>query len=145
MKRTSTQAFSLVLLAAAAAAVAVHASTLQAQTPAAIETVNYVQRGTPPSGPSAVVIEHDAKLPTHTIYRPAMLGSSKHNVVVWGEGACVKNGLTFPEFLSEIASHGFVVIADGPPVMPAPNAARGGAPGGAPNGGPPANAAPRGP
>jgi hypothetical protein len=28
----------------------------------------------------------------------------------------VKNGLTFPEYLSEIASYGFVVVADGPPV-----------------------------
>ena len=28
----------------------------------------------------------------------------------------MKNGLTFPEFLSEIASYGFVVLADGPPV-----------------------------
>lgn len=145
MKRTSTHAF---LLAAVAAAFAVHAPTMKAQSPAGVETVNYVQRGNPPSGPSAVVVEHDSKLPTHTIYRPAMLGSSKHNVVVWGEGACVKNGLTFPEFLSEIASHGFVVIADGPPVMPAANGPRGGAPGGAPGaapgGAPPANGAPRG-
>jgi hypothetical protein len=51
---------------------------------------------------------------------------------VWGEGACVKNGLTFPEYLSEIASYGFVVVADGPPVMPAANGQRGAAPGGAP-------------
>jgi hypothetical protein len=144
MKLTSTPAFSRILLLAGAAAVAMHSSAISAQTPTPVETVNYVQRGTPPSGPLPVVIEHDSTLATHTIYRPATLGPSKHPVLVWGEGACVKNGLTFPEFLSEIASHGFVVIADGPPIMPAANAARGGAPGGAPAGAPPANAAPRG-
>jgi hypothetical protein len=113
---------------------------INAQTPASVEIVNYAQRGAPPSGPFPVVIEHDSTLITHTIYRPAALGRSKHGVLVWGEGACVKNGLTFPEFLSEIASYGFVVVADGPPVMPAANAARGGAPGGAPA----VNGAPRG-
>src|SRR5262245_29312434 len=102
-----------------------------------IRVVNQALRGAAPSGPFPVVIEHDQHLATHTVYRPATLGPSKHSVVVWGEGACVKNGLTFPEFLSEIASYGFVVVADGPPVAPA---ARGGAPGG---GAAPA-AAPRG-
>src|SRR5688572_29430295 len=73
-------------------------------------------RGEPPTGPHAVVIEHDQTLATHTIYRPATLGASKHPVLVWGEGGCAKDGLQFPEFLNEIASHGVVVIADGPPV-----------------------------
>jgi hypothetical protein len=73
-------------------------------------------RGAPPTGPHAVVIEHDQTLATHTIYRPATLASSKHPVLVWGEGGCAKDGLQFPEFLNEIASHGVVVIADGPPV-----------------------------
>src|SRR5688572_12353709 len=73
-------------------------------------------RGAPPTGPHAVVIEHDQTLATHTIYRPATLGASKHPVLVWGEGGCAKDGLQFPEFLNEIASHGVVVIADGPPV-----------------------------
>ena len=73
-------------------------------------------RGAPPTGPHAVVIEHDQALATHTIYRPANLGPAKHPVLVWGEGGCAKDGLQFPEFLNEIASHGVVVIADGPPV-----------------------------
>jgi hypothetical protein len=98
-----------------------------------IRIVNVAQRGGPPTGPSAVVIEHDQGLATHTIYRPANLGNTKHGVLVWGEGGCAKNGLTFPEFLTELASHGFVIIADGPPVE---NAGRRGAPGdgGAPGG-----------
>jgi dienelactone hydrolase len=56
-------------------------------------------------------------------------------VLVWGEGGCAKNGLTFPEFLSEIASYGFVVVADGPPIQQAPRGQAGGAGGGAGPGG----------
>lgn len=68
-----------------------------------------------PKGAHAVVIEHDSSLASHTIYRPATL-TGNHPVMVWGEGACAKAGLMFPEFQAEIASHGVVVIADGPPV-----------------------------
>jgi hypothetical protein len=108
-------------------------------------------RGAPPTGPHAVVIEHDQALATHTIYRPATLGSTKHPVLVWGEGGCAKDGLQFPEFLNEIASHGVVVIADGPPVArtapgggPAGGARAGGAaPGPRAGGAPPAAGPPR--
>jgi dienelactone hydrolase len=130
MHSTSPATFSRVLFASVLAATAAFSAAPVAQAQNPIAVVPYVQKGTPPSGPLPVVVEHDARLTTHTIYRPATLGPAKHGVLVWGEGACVKNGLSFPEFLSEIASHGFVVIADGPPVMPQPNAARGGAPGG---------------
>jgi hypothetical protein len=103
-------------------------------------------RGAPPTGPHTVVIEHDQAFATHTIYRPATLGPSKHPVLVWGEGGCAKDGLQFPEFLNEIASHGVVVIADGPPVArtapgggAAPGARAGGAaPGPRAGGAPPA-------
>jgi dienelactone hydrolase len=144
------------LTAAVALCSASSFSSLSAQQPGAtaagsterIRIVNVAQRGGPPSGPSAVVIEHDQTLATHTIYRPADLGNTKHGVLVWGEGGCAKNGLTFPEFLTELASHGFVILADGPPVE---NAGRrgapegGAAPGGAPRaGGPPPDGAPAG-
>ncbi len=109
-----------------------------------IRAVSYTQKGNPPSGPDQVVIEHDQSLATHTVYRPANLTASKHPLVVWGEGGCAKNGLTFPEYLSEIASYGFVIVADGPPVENAkggpgggpggPGAAKGG-PGGGPGAG----------
>lgn len=129
--------------------------TTAAQETAQIRVVNLEQRGAPPTGPNSVVIEHDQHLATHTVYRPQTLGPGKHSVLVWGEGACAKNGLTFPEFLSEIASYGFIVVADGPPVMPAargqggPGApagggqARGGG-GAGPRGGQPGAAAPGG-
>ncbi len=78
-------------------------------------TVAHENTGAAPSGEFPIVIEHDAGLPTHTIYRPERLGAIAHPILVWGEGACADAGLMFPEFLSEIASHGIVVIADGPP------------------------------
>jgi hypothetical protein len=116
-----------------------------------VRPVSYAQKGNAPTGPNPVVIEHDQGLTTHTIYRPANL-TSKMPLLVWGEGGCAKNGLTFPEYLSEIASYGFVIVADGPPVQNAggpggakggPGAAKGpGAPGAAAKGkgGPPAGA-----
>jgi dienelactone hydrolase len=111
-----------------------------------IRAVTVTQKGAAPSGPYPIVIEHDQRLATHTIYRPATLGPAKNPVVVWGEGACVKNGLTFPEYLSEIASYGFVVVADGPPVAPAPRGGQPGAagPAAAPRGAQPGAAAPGG-
>ena len=36
-------------------------------------------------------------------------------IVVWGNGGCGKNGTFFAEFLAEVASHGFLVVADGTP------------------------------
>jgi len=125
----------LLSLAAILLASSVYVSATVAQgaqdagTPASAQTqiVNVTQRGNPPTGPSPVVVEHDQRLATHTIYRPATLGPGKHSVLVWGEGGCAKNGLTFPEFLSEIASYGFVVVADGPPIQTAPRGQAGAA------------------
>ncbi len=123
----------------------------QTQTATAITTLTAVdvqQTGKPPSGPFAIVVEHDPGLATHTIYRPRELSMDEHPVLVWGEGGCAKNGLVFPEYLSEIASHGFVVIADGPPIpRPAggPGAGGGGPPPGAGGGAPPPGAGGGGP
>ena len=86
--------------------------------PATISELTVVavrQTGSPPTGPYAVIVEHDPGLATHTIYRPQELSMRQHPVLVWGEGGCANNGLMFPEYLSEIASHGFVIVADGPP------------------------------
>jgi len=80
-----------------------------------LRVVDLQQNDDPPTGPHGIVVEHDPGLATHTIYRPREFGASQHPVLVWGEGGCANNGLMFPEYLSEIASHGFVVIADGPP------------------------------
>ncbi|MBN2194977.1 MAG: alpha/beta hydrolase [Polyangiaceae bacterium] len=51
-----------------------------------------------------------------TIYRPADLGGDeKYPIFVWGEGACTRNGSSNSGAMSEIASHGYFVVADGPP------------------------------
>jgi hypothetical protein len=39
-------------------------------------------------------------------------------IVSWGNGACARNGSAFSEFLTQIASHGYVVIAVGPKNVP---------------------------
>jgi dienelactone hydrolase len=75
-------------------------------------------------GPYAVSVIAEPTLMTHTVYRPADLapfaGSRRLPVVAWGNGACSNAGLLFQTFLSEIASHGFVVIASGPKDAPLP-------------------------
>lgn len=151
LRHSSGRRIALTVAALFGAGVTFTSLAAQTGTPAAtsadarIRPVTVAQKGAPPTGPYPVVVEQDQTLATHTIYRPARLTMAKHPVVVWGEGACAKDGLMFPEFLSEIASHGFVVIADGPPVGRAsggPGVPPGGAPraGGAapPAGGPPA-------
>ena len=62
----------------------------------------------------AAVLE-DATLPGFTIYRPRDLPSDAAlPVVLWGEGSCRNAGNLYSEFNSEIASHGYLVIAIGP-------------------------------
>ena len=102
----------------------------------------WAQEGT---GPFPAVMEQDPGLRTHTIYRPkdlAGLGGQKLPVIAWGNGACVNNGSFYRNFLTEIASHGFLAVAIGPPQAPqaagnagaqpagrgAANAGRGGGP-----------------
>jgi dienelactone hydrolase len=82
-----------------------------------------------PPGPYAVTIESDASLPTHTIYRPADLkpftGGKRLPIVSWGNGACSNAGLLFKIFLTQIASHGYMVISIGPKDAPLPAFATG--------------------
>lgn len=82
----------------------------------AVKVIDAELTDKPPSGPYGVVVEHDPGLSTHTLYRPERFGAIKHPVLAWGNGACKKSGLLFAEFLAEIASHGVLVIADGPPI-----------------------------
>ena len=67
-------------------------------------------------GPHRALMTMDARLPTHTIYRPADLtaGNGRWPVIAWGNGACHNLGNRFRYFLTEIASHGYVVVAIGP-------------------------------
>ncbi|GAA2914409.1 hypothetical protein Acy02nite_32920 [Actinoplanes cyaneus] len=67
------------------------------------------------SGPYPADYETSATLPNHTIYRPQTLPSERLPVFVWGNGGCAANGTGQINFLREISSHGFLVIASGAP------------------------------
>ncbi|TID21600.1 cellulose-binding family ii [Venturia nashicola] len=60
----------------------------------------------------------DAGLVNHTLYQPLQSAFGKDSlklpVIVWGNGACVSQGLRYRGFLGEIASHGALLIATGP-------------------------------
>ena len=74
----------------------------------------------PGSGPYKAVMEMEAGLPDHTIYRPedlSALNGTKLPIVVWGNGACVNVGNAFSNFLTDISSYGYFVIALGPIVQ----------------------------
>jgi len=82
------------------------------------------------TGPSKAIMVSDESLPTHTIFRPKDLSAaadkSKLPIIAWGNGACANSPWEHVNFLSEIASHGYLVVAIGP--MPAEGQKR--APGG---------------
>jgi hypothetical protein len=70
------------------------------------------------SGPHDVVIEtnSDNGIKCGTIYRPKELkGAEKYPILVWGEGGCSQDGLSNRAALSEIASWGYFIVADGTP------------------------------
>jgi dienelactone hydrolase len=70
------------------------------------------------TGTYKAIMNGDTTLPTHTIYRPMNLSAFgpelKLPIVVWANGGCRNGSGEFRNFLSEIASHGFLVIAIGP-------------------------------
>ena len=70
------------------------------------------------SGPHSVTVEtnSDPGINEGTIYRPTDLGpGKKYPIFVWGEGACSRDGNSNSAAMAEIASHGYLVIADGTP------------------------------
>ena len=73
------------------------------------------------TGPYKAVMAADSTLATHTIFRPKDLSvfgkQGKLPIVAWGNGACANSPWEHVNFLSEVASHGFLVVAIGP--MPA--------------------------
>lgn len=65
------------------------------------------------SGPTPATAESWSDAPGYTVYRPARLPRARMPLVLWGNGGCRDNGLSASHFLREIASHGYVVIANG--------------------------------
>lgn len=69
------------------------------------------------TGRYSAIMTTEVSLPTHTLFRPKDLnGFSKKNqlpVIVWGNGGCFNSPWEHVNFLSEIASHGYLVVAIG--------------------------------
>jgi len=84
------------------------------------------------TGPYKALMASDSTLATHTVFRPKDLSAfgkrSKLPIIAWGNGACANSPWEHVNFLSEVASHGFLVIAIGP--MPAEGRRGGGGGGG---------------
>ena len=82
-----------------------------------------------PTGPYKVVMEIDESLPLHTIYCPADLSAfpskDKLPIIVMSGPGCDFDGDSYRPFWTELASHGYFVIAVGLPVPEGLRAAMG--------------------
>ena len=98
------------LFFAAAAVLAIAGVSVQAQNSRIVE-----DGGT---GPYKAIMMEEASLTTHTIFRPQDLSKfDKKNllpVVVWGNGGCANSPSGHVNFLNEVASQGFLIVAIGP-------------------------------
>ncbi|WP_007025774.1 alpha/beta hydrolase [Saccharomonospora iraqiensis] len=90
------------------AATALSLAALVAPTTAAAQTGG--------TGPYPASYDTTLTLPDHTVYRPDTLPTDeKMPIVAWGNGACRADGTWFENILTEFASHGYLVIANGEP------------------------------
>lgn len=103
---------SIIIAAAAVFGLTACNSATVAETATEIRTVE--DGGT---GPFKAIMVTEPSLEAHTIFRPADLSAfGKKNplpILVWGNGACTNSPWEHKNFLSEIASHGFIVVAIG--------------------------------
>jgi hypothetical protein len=70
------------------------------------------------TGAYGAIMYTDSSLLTHTIFQPKDLSvfgaKNKLPIIAWGNGACANSPWEHVNFLSEVASYGFLVIAIGP-------------------------------
>ncbi|WP_207420662.1 alpha/beta hydrolase family protein [Desertivirga brevis] len=70
------------------------------------------------TGPYSAIMISENSLQSHTVFRPKNLsafgGKNKLPIIAWGNGACANSPWEHVNFLSEVSSHGFLVIAIGP-------------------------------
>ena len=106
MKTSSTILLAMLSIAAQA--------TMPANTTAAARARVLENGGT---GPYRAIMMEQPGFPEHTVFRPINLSPfSKTNalpILVWGNGACANSPIEHAKFLSEIASHGYLVLATG--------------------------------
>jgi hypothetical protein len=70
------------------------------------------------TGPYKAIMTTENTLQTHTVFQPKDLGvfgeNNKLPIIAWGNGACANSPWEHVNFLSEVSSYGFLVIAIGP-------------------------------
>jgi len=67
-------------------------------------------------GPYMVTIREDPHFPNRTIYVPEKMGlNTSVPILAWENGICYKYGRMYSAFLTEIASHGYLVVVPGRP------------------------------
>lgn len=70
------------------------------------------------NGPFKAVISGEESLPNHTIYCPENLETAakagKLPVILFGNGGCANTSASYQNYLNEIASNGYIIIAIGP-------------------------------
>jgi hypothetical protein len=70
------------------------------------------------TGPYKAVMLAETTLSTHTVFRPKDISvfgqKNKLPIIAWGNGACANSPWEHVNFLSEVSSYGFLVIAIGP-------------------------------
>jgi hypothetical protein len=70
------------------------------------------------TGPYTAIMVTESSLSTHTVFRPKELNvfrrKNKLPIIAWGNGGCANSPWEHVNFLSEISSYGFLVIAIGP-------------------------------
>lgn len=69
------------------------------------------------SGAYSAIMLAEPSLATHTVFRPQDLTTFNQNrklpIIVWGNGACANSPWEHVNFLSEVSSHGFLIVAIG--------------------------------
>jgi enterochelin esterase-like enzyme/predicted alpha/beta-hydrolase family hydrolase len=69
------------------------------------------------TGSYPAIMVSEPTLPTHTVFKPQDLTKfdqkNKLPIIAWGNGACFDSPWEHVNFLNEVASHGFLVIAIG--------------------------------
>ncbi len=84
--------------------------------PASAQNSRIVEDGG--TGPYKAIMMEESSLTTHTIFRPQDISKfGKGNllpVLVWGNGGCANSPSGHINFLNEVASQGFLIVAIGP-------------------------------
>lgn len=78
------------------------------------ESPNGAGMATSGSGPYPAQQISDPDLPGHSVFAPKEKPNITMPFIAWANGACTQSSAPYKNFLIEIASHGYVIAADGP-------------------------------